>query len=124
MKTRNSFLLAGFALAISSVDNTAIAQENAACNQLRATVSAAIETFARIGPRLEQLEKIAGAAAADEQRQLARTGLERATASEDALIRLQSLRCLNFGGRPVDWTNMLNESRKLKANFTTASKRQ
>jgi len=116
--------IGGLALGLALAGTAASAQENAECNQHRATVSAAIQTFAQIGPRLEQLEKSPEPAAANEQRQLARTGIDRATSAERAIIRLQSLQCLGFNNLKVDWGPLLAESRRLIAQFTAASKRK
>ena len=117
-----AFRLAGLALSASLMGTTsAFAQENAECEQRRNAMRTAMTVFGQIGPRLEQLEKTPGAA---EQRQLARTGLERATAAESAALRLQALRCLNAQGRPTDWVSSVADARRLKGAFGAAAKRQ
>lgn len=120
---RFSFRAMIFVAGILIAGNNARAQESADCEQLRAYFDGSIRLFSQIGPRLEQLERTPGPAAATEQRQLAKVGLERSTKMQDVAKRAQSLKCRGFGGAPANWNPVLADARRMTAAFAKASKR-
>jgi hypothetical protein len=97
------------------------AQEKPGCAAFRATVAAAVQEFGRVGPQLERLERVQGPQAASERTRLAKAGLSHAERANAALRNLQNQNCLDFAGRPGNWTVMLKESQTLVGRFRAAA---